>query len=86
MPPIAADLSWLQVLEDHRREVGKAFSPPRFFPWTRDFTREWVRRLHDASRAAAPRFYDTADREVLPVDPETASLQVIDQRYGTTGL
>ncbi|GJN71416.1 hypothetical protein PLICBS_005481 [Purpureocillium lilacinum] len=85
-PPAPSDLSWLQVLEDHRREVGKAFSPPRFFPWTRDFTREWVRRLHDASRAAAPRFYDTADREVLPVDPETASLQVIDQRYGTTGL
>ena len=86
MPPIAADVSWLQILGEYRREVGDAFSPPRFFPWTREFTCEWVRTLDDASRTAARRFYDTANREVLPVDPLTASLQVIDQRYSTIGL
>ena len=79
MPPIAAPESWFQVLRAYREQMGSNFTPPMFFPWSLGFARHWARTLDDAARARVVRYYEEGNRGILPVDPATASLAVIDR-------
>lgn len=77
-------IGWVGILEAYRREMGEAFQPPQFLPWSYPFARQWARTVDSDVQTTVRQYYATGNRGLLPVDPSTASLEVLDQLLNLT--
>lgn len=77
MPPLEmGDSSWIRVLARADENSSGPMPALASLPWTGAFSSRWIRNADSRTRAAMSDFYLTRDRSLLPVDPQTETLEL----------